>query len=276
MIGKQVKGKGFRGALDYVLNPAKGSLIGGNMDGLTPRELAKEFAESRKLNPHLKRPVYHVSLSLSPGESLNDYEWNQVAGRYLERMGFKFSQYMVARHRDKEHDHVHIIASRIGLDGRTVSDSQDYKRSEEAIRVIEREYGLAEVISSRNVERRGLTTGELRLALKTQQPSIRMRLQEIIDQEARHSLTMSSFVVNLEKRGVKAIPNMAGNGKVSGISFILAGEQMKGSDLGRGYTFAGLQKRGILYDTFSFSRSTPKIDIGERPEQVKIMQHIRR
>ncbi|WP_054694671.1 relaxase/mobilization nuclease domain-containing protein [Geotalea toluenoxydans] len=183
MIGKQVKGKGFRGVLNYVLNPDKGMLIGGNMDGLSARELTKEFVETRRLNPDLKRPVYHVSLSLSPGEQLNNFEWNQVAGSYLNRMGFKFSQYVVARHTDKEHDHIHIIANRIGLDGKTVSDSQDYKRSEAVIREIERAYGLPAVTSSRKAERRGLTSGELRLALKIQQPSIKMQLQEIVDQE---------------------------------------------------------------------------------------------
>jgi len=276
MIGKQVKGRGFRGALNYVLNPDKGVLIGGNMDGLTARELAQEFAESRKLNPDLKRPVYHVSLSLPPGERMNDCEWNQVADNYLENMGFKLSQYIVARHRDKDHDHVHIIASRIGLDGKTVSDSQDYKRSEETIRKIERDHGLSVTISSRNVERRGLTTGELRLALKTQQPSIKMRLQGILDQEAARSPKMSIFTSNLEKHGVRVVPNMAANGRVSGVSFELDGEIMKGSDLGKGYTFAGLQKRGIVYDTFIYSKQMPQIHIEKQPERARILQHINR
>ncbi len=275
MIGKQVKGKGFRGVLNYVLNPEKGVLIGGNMDGLTARELAREFAESRKLNPELKRPVYHVSLSLPPGERMSDCEWKQVADNYLESMGFKLSQCIVARHHDKDHDHIHIIASRIGLDGKTVSDSQDYKRSEETIRKIEREHGLSVVISSRKVERRGLTTGELRLALKTQQPTIKMRLQEILDQETTHSSTMSIFANNLGRRGVKVIPNMAANGRISGISFELNGEIMKGSDLGRGYTFSGLQKRGIIYDTFIYSKSLPQIHIENHPAQAKILQHIK-
>lgn len=276
MIGKQIKGKGFRGALNYVLNPEKGMLIGGNMDGLSAQELAKEFAESRKLNPDLKRPVYHVSLSLSHGEQLNNYEWNQVAGSYLERMGFKYSQYMVARHTDKEHDHVHILASRIGLDGKTVSDSQDYKRSEAVIREIELEYDLSPVVSSRKAERRGLTTGELRLALKTQKPSIKMRLQEILDKEAAHSDKMSIFASNLEKHGVMVIPNMAANGRVSGVSFELNGEIMKGSDLGKSYTFAGLQKRGIVYDTFMYSKQKTQIHVEKQPERARILQHINR
>ena len=145
MIGKQIKGKGFLGVLNYVLDQAKGYRIGGNMDGQTPKELSKEFSESKKLNPDLAKPVYHVSLSLSPGEKLNDFEWSEVANRYMAEMGFEFSQFVAVRHTDKDHDHLHIVGSRIGLDGMTVSDSQNYRRSEAVIRGIEKDYGLQRV-----------------------------------------------------------------------------------------------------------------------------------
>lgn len=248
MIGKQMKGKGFRGVLNYVLDPRKGHLIGGTMDGKSARELAQEFAETRRLNPTLKKPVYHVSLSLSPGERLEDFEWNRVADSYMTEMKFTCSPYVVVRHSDKEHDHIHIVASRIGLDGKTVSDSRNYQRSEKAVRGIKQEFGLQHVAPSRETGRKGITSGELRRALKTEVPSTRMTLQRVIDEEAKHSLTMGDFVKNLERRGVRAIPNMAANGRVTGISYRLDGELMKGSDLGKAYTFAGLQKRGISYD----------------------------
>ncbi|CAG0941872.1 hypothetical protein ANRL1_00728 [Anaerolineae bacterium] len=247
MIGKQRKGSGFRGVLNYVLDPHKGRLIGGTMEGETPRELAREYAETRQLNPSLKKPVYHVSLSLSPGEHLNDAEWNTIADRYMIEMGFARSPYVAVRHTDRDHDHIHIVASRIGLDGKTVSDSRDYERSEKVIRGIEADFGLQRVAPSREAERRALTSGELRRALETGKPSVKMKLQRIIDDEAKHSLTMSDFIKNLERQGVVAIPNMAGNGRITGMSYQLNGETMKGSDLGKGYTFAGIQKRGISY-----------------------------
>lgn len=254
MIGNQTKGRGFRGAIEYVLNPEKGILIGGNMDGKTPRELAKEFAESRSLNPDLQRPVYHVSLSLSPGEHVDDFTWNEIADRYMQRMGFGSSQYVVARHTDREnHEHIHIVASRIGLDGKTVSDSNDYYRSEQVIRGIEKEFGLEQVLSSheRNIEdqKKALSAGELHKALETGTPSMKMILQKRLDEAAKYSVTMSDFVRNLERRqGVQVIPNMADNGRVSGLSYRIDGQTIKGSTLGKAYTFNGLQKRGISYD----------------------------
>lgn len=252
MIGKQTKGRGFRGALDYVLNPEKGVLIGGNMDGKTPRELAKEFAESRSLNPDLQRPVYHVSLSLSPGEHVDDFTWNELADRYMQRMGFGSSQYVVARHTDRGHEHIHIVASRIGLDGKTVSDSNDYYRSEQVIREIEKEFGLERVLSSheRDIEdqKKALSAGELHKALETGTPNVKMILQNRLDEAAKYSATMTDFVKHLEHKGVEVIGNMADNGRVSGLSYRIDGQTIKGSTLGKAYTFNGLQKRGISYD----------------------------
>ena len=72
MIAKAIKGKGFRGALEYDLSKEQGRLIDTNMEGAGPRELAREFGEIRKLRPNLGRAVLHVSLSAAPGERLTD------------------------------------------------------------------------------------------------------------------------------------------------------------------------------------------------------------
>lgn len=282
MIGKQTKGRGFRGALDYILNPEKGILIGGNMDGKTPRELAKDFAESRSLNPDLQRPVYHVSLSISPGEYLNDFTWNEIADRYMKEMGFESSQYVVARHTDREHEHIHIIASRIGLNGKTVSDSQDFYRSEQVIRGIEKDYNLERVLSSheRDVEnqKKALSAGELHKALETGTPSMKMILQKRLDEAAKYSVTMSDFVRNLERQGVQVIPNMADNGRVSGLSYRIDGKTMKGSKIGKAYSLNGLQKRGISYDldrdraAFALARAKAGVKpaVAREPEKAPI------
>ena len=80
MIGKQIKGKSFRGVLNYLHDKEQAQRIGGNMAGKTPRALAKEFRAARQLNPQLKKAVYHASLSLPKDEYLEDDRWNEIAG----------------------------------------------------------------------------------------------------------------------------------------------------------------------------------------------------
>ena len=75
MIAKLIKGKSFRGALEYDLKQGKGLLLETNMAGQTPKELAKEFGIIRALRPTLGKAVCHVSLSIHPTEHLTDEQW---------------------------------------------------------------------------------------------------------------------------------------------------------------------------------------------------------
>ena len=247
MIAKMVKGRGFRGALEYDLK--KGYVIDSNMAGKTPRELAAEFGEIRKLRPNLGKAVLHVSLSAAPGEKLTDEQWREIGQRYLRGMGFTDNQFIITRHTDTEHEHIHILANRITHSGEVVSDGQDYKRQETIMREIERDYGLQRVAPSIEAERKAPTKGEIEQALRTRQPSTRQQLQQLCDAAAKGCGSFTEYVERLEAVGVEVIPTVQqGGAKLSGIQYRLDGVVMKGSDLGKSYAAAGIQKRGVTYD----------------------------
>ena len=109
MIAKCIKGKGFRGAAAYDLQPHKSLLLETNMAGRTPRALAAEFGAIRALRPNLSKAVCHVSLSLHPEESLSDEQWCEAAHSWLQGMGFVNNQYVISRHTDAAHAHIHIL-----------------------------------------------------------------------------------------------------------------------------------------------------------------------
>lgn len=245
MIAKLNKGRGFRGALEYSLKESKGFLLDTNMGGNTPRALAREFGQIRGLRPELTRPVHHVSIALPPGERLPDEQWQAIGRAYLEGMGFTNNQYVMARHTDADHEHIHILVNRITLDGKLVSDSKDYQRQEPIMRQLEKEYGLTQVTPSKDSVRRSHTKGEMEHALRTGKPSAKMVLQKMVDTALKDAPALAEFSTRLEAAGVRVIPNQASTGRISGISFQYGGITMKGGDLGRGYTWAGLQKRGL-------------------------------
>ena len=249
MIAKAVKGKGFRGALAYDLAPEKGELLDTNMAGETPRELAAEFGAIRALRPGLGKAVLHVSLTTAPGEQLSDDQWREIGQRYLEGMGFSEHQYVLTRHTDTEHDHIHLVANRIGFDGAVVSDSHDYPRQEQLMREIEREYGLQEVAPSLEAERHAPTKGEIERTLRTGEVSTRQQLQVLCDDAAQGCDSFTAYQERLAAVGVEIIPTVQRDGAVlSGLQYRLDGVTMKGSDLGKAYAAAGIQKRGISYE----------------------------
>ena len=100
-------------------------------------------------------------MSLPLGQKLSDEQWNEISVQYLEQMGFTDNQYIVVRHNDTDHDHIHLVASRVRLDGSCVHDSWDYQRSQKVIRELELQYNLEPVESSWEVESRPLTKGQL-------------------------------------------------------------------------------------------------------------------
>jgi len=249
MIAKLTKGRGFRGALEYDLNEEKGRILDTNMAGRNPKELAAEFGAIRQLRPTLGKAVLHVALAAAPGEHLTDEQWANIGQRYLQGMGFAENQYVITRHTDTEHEHIHILANRITYSGEVVSDSQDYRRQEALMREIERDYGLQAVESSRTAKRRAPTKGEIEQGIRTGQPSTRQQLQQLCDAAAKDCYSYTDYQTRLENVGVSLIPVVQlGGAKMSGISYRLDGEIMKGSDLGRGYTASGIQKQGISYE----------------------------
>ena len=149
MIGKIApNGKGARGLANYLLRRGRGRIVAGTMAGLTPRELSREFGALRRLNPKLNKVVAHLMLSPSPGDPpLNDAQWQQIAERYAEAMGYADAAWCGVVHNDTDHQHLHIMACRINIYGKTISDANSYRKSEAIVRQIEAEFGLAAVPS---------------------------------------------------------------------------------------------------------------------------------
>jgi hypothetical protein len=282
MIAKITTGAGFRGALDYLMKEKSGRgaggsegegtgprklpatapgeaapgfargerhrLIGGNMSGQTPRELAAEFGAIRRQRPSISKPVHHVSLSAAEGERLTVEQWQAVAQKYVTEMGFGDAPYVVVQHRDTELDHVHVLTSRVDVHGRVVKDSYEKRRAEEVMREVEREFGLTEVASSREVDRAAPKRGETEEFNRTGKLSAKMSLQGKVERALKSKPTVTEFIERLGKGGVEVIPYVQSTGRVSGISFRQGDELMKGSDLGRGFSWGGLRKRGLDYD----------------------------
>jgi Cu2+-containing amine oxidase len=254
MIGKITGGASFGGALEYLTQPkergreqkeaqekreslkatapetgehappyaegARHRVIGGNLSGQSREEMAQEFEAIRKQRPDIKKPVHHVSLSAGEQDRVTIRQWQEIAAKYVEGMGFKDAPYVVIQHRDGKTNHIHILTSRVDVRGKVVSEWQSKGRAEKLLREIEREYGLEQVKSSRDVERAAPKRGEIERFNRTGELSTRMSLQSHVELALRNEPTVTEFVDRLHLSGVEAIPYMQKSGRVSGISFV--------------------------------------------------------
>ena len=279
MIANQKKNASFRSTLEYVLGKEEAALLDTNMGGRTPRQLASEFAAARRHRPSLKRACAHVVLSIphrdadhslgSYHEHLDDEQYVEIAHRWLKHMEFRGeglhdSQYLIARHLDTNHEHIHIIASRIRMDGSVVPDSWDYRRSEVVVRQLEKEFGLEatpcsnERVANRVREEHGIETNvsERRALTKRQKhhasgsPPVTQRLADLIDEVCSDFPTVTQLIARLQHQGVKVYPSFSTKGLFKeAIAFELDGVKVAGNKLGNAYSFPGLiRKRGVDYD----------------------------
>ncbi|SDW50061.1 Relaxase/Mobilisation nuclease domain-containing protein [Variovorax sp. YR634] len=125
------------------------------MAGFTPRELSREFGALRRLNPNLTKAVAHLMLSPAPGDPpLTDAQWQAIAERYAEAMGYAKTAWCGVVHNDTDHQHLHIIACRIDIHGKTISDANSYRKSEAIVRRLERDFGLVAVASPTGIKRK--------------------------------------------------------------------------------------------------------------------------
>lgn len=146
MMAKIVKGQGFRGVVNYILNQEKKSEIL-DSDGVMledPEAIIESFSFQTELNPRITKPVGHISLNFSAQdqEKLSSDLMVEIARDYLNRMGISGTQYLIARHYDKEHPHIHLVFNRVDNKGKTISDRNDRFRSEKVCKELTREYGL--------------------------------------------------------------------------------------------------------------------------------------
>lgn len=248
MTANMIKGKGFGGALRYNLEKVEkgvAEILDRSFAHESYKSIMKEMQMVKMLRPNLQKHFYHTSINFPPSENLSDEKMREIGREYLEESGFMQHQFIMFRHHDAEHPHLHLLVSRIGYDGTVMSDSNDFAKCEIILRRLEKKHNLSKVVSSKNAQRRAVTKNEIEMVKRTGAPSNKMRLQSIVKDALNSSQRLSclEFVYRLQSKGVNILFNQASTGYVSGISFSYKGMTVTGSKLGDDFKWATVKAK---------------------------------
>ena len=233
MIAKIMKGSGFKGVINYILDPKKGTELidssGVRTDSIS--HIAQSFIDQTELNPRVGKVVRHISLSFSVQDSskLSNEFMIQTAHEYMEKMGIKDTQYIIGRHFDKEHPHVHIAFNRIDNNGKTISDCNDRFRSEKICKELTTKYGLyfaggKEKVKEHRLKEPDKTKYEIYQALKA---------------ETARCRNWKDLLIHLKKQDIDVRFKYKGNSQeVQGIIFEKNGYHFNGSKVDRGFSYS--------------------------------------
>ncbi len=152
------------------------------------------------------------------------------------KLVLKDHQYLVVRNNDSHHQHLHIVANRVGYDGSITSDKWCKNRTARLCDHLEQEYKLT---IARQHRRRDLSldkiTGKHRVKLE-----IRQNIQDLLDHGIR---SLELLIKRLAKKGVETKLYKRRNGKAYGISFRKNNIAFKGSTIHRDLSYTKLQKQ---------------------------------
>lgn len=275
MIGKIVTGKSFYHAIAYCLEDKRElayeqKLEMSRLDGLqhhnraeilyynmcsgNKKELVNDFSEVAHLSSRVEKPVLHLSLKLAPGEHLAKEKWVEAAQDFAKAFKLENNQYIAVLHKDSKEEHIHILANRVGYDGKAVSDSNSYKRVAELCRQLELKHELKQVLSPHLF----LTREEhLQHRLEDRVDMRKERMKEFIRNNLLEAKNFEDFRQKMVRDGFSVL-------KGRGISFTDEKKvTFKGSQLG--YSLSNIEK--ILEQTLE-----KRLALKQQLEQEKTQQ----
>ncbi len=233
MIAKIVKGSDFRGVINYILDPKKGTELiestGVRTDSIS--HIVQSFIDQAELNPRVGKVVGHISLSFSAQDTPKlSNEWMaQIAREYMDKMGIKDTQYIIGRHFDKEHPHIHIAFNRIDNNGKTISDRNDRFRSEKICKELTAKYSLYFATGKEQVK-------EYRLK---EPDKTKNEIYQSLKAEIARCRDWKNLLVHLKKQDIDVRFKYKSNSQeVQGIIFEKNGYHFNGSKVDRNFSYS--------------------------------------
>lgn len=286
MIGNITKGTDFGGLFRYLLKANKDAqIVGGNVGGSEPHELAAEFLAFSRLNERVKNVVTHISIGFATEDGVIDpVAQERIGTRIIEEMGYGHAQYLIVSHGRNDpghdekhhHDHFHLVANSVALDGKFVHDRLNYPRLEKILRQIERDEGLKQIESSWEVKKHAPTHGQTQRYKRevrevaegireTATLPVSERLQMAIDTAAARNKTVVEFARQLAELGIRTQFKVTRTGKVQGISYGLEGVSYQGNQL-YDASLPKLQSvRGLTFNPVQDVRLIGRITVNPHP-----------
>src|SRR5476651_1083858 len=153
MVAKIKSGKSLIGALNYNENKVKAGkaeLIASsgyakNYDMLTFYDKLFRLKDLAERNIRTRTNTLHLSLNFDLTEKLDAEKLVNIADEYMKGIGFENQPYLIYKHFDAGHPHIHIVSTNIEADGKRISlHNIGELKSEPARKAIEIDFGLVQ------------------------------------------------------------------------------------------------------------------------------------
>lgn len=158
MIAKIGRGNNLYGALAYnqlKVEKDNGQVLYTNKIIQTPdgsytvSQLLRSFEPYLLANRKTEKPILHISLNPDPKDKVSDEQFEELAQKYMQKMGYAEQPFVVFKHTDIDRTHIHIVSVCVDEEGRKISDKFEKRRSMDVCRELEKQYCLISAIEKK-------------------------------------------------------------------------------------------------------------------------------
>ena len=244
MIAKIHTGNNFGGLVNYANDIVKKDAVVVASYGVSLTSnaaITASFKAQAKARPGVKNFVGHISLSFSPNdkEKVNNDLMAEIAREYMRRMGIVNTQFVVFRHQDQPHPHVHIVYNRVNNEGDAIMG----------------EYGLTFGKGKKNVRRERLKGKDV----------IKYRIYDEVNASLKGCSSWQDLCKVLSPKGISLDFVRDSDDSVCGVTF---------TDNESNVTFAGGKiDHSLSYDSINQFLETANV-IGAAAAEMLLQPHI--
>ncbi len=159
-----------------------------------------------------------------------------LAREYMQRMEITGTQYLVVRHTDTKHPHVHILYNRVRYDATLVPDRNERLRNMRICKELKQEYGLTFSRGKEQVSTERLHGPE----------QLRHRIYDHLRELLPDCTSWTALAGELAKRQVATTFVHRGGDptkEIQGVTFTLEGHTFKASQVDRKFSYGRLTQR---------------------------------
>ena len=238
MIGKVSIGKSFGGCVRYVMEKDNAQVL--DQSGVRSQSAVmatRDFNAIRRENPDVKNAVMHTSISFAHQDKVSDDMMVNIGKDYLEKMDLQDRQYLMVRHRDTKHEHMHIVINRVGYDGEVASDRWCKNRTARACDQLEVKYGLTIARQQNKVKDIAMDKIPIKKRIKSQ---IKSEIEKSLHKGINN---MNQLKSELSKNKISMKVQTQSTGRINGLSFEKDGLAFKGSSISKDFSYGRLNKQ---------------------------------
>lgn len=237
--------------IEYVLRDKKmGSFIEKNLlTSENARDILQEMKWMQQHNSRCKNKFLRFEIGFAPRDKdkLTNLQLYDIAINFAKKMGLENHQWFAVTHKDTDNLHIHLIANRIGINGKVYQTDFVSNRASRTAEEISREMGLT--IANQVEAKKRYQHPKADKTRETKKDEVRKIAYRLLGEKVGNGKeAFLNFTGKLQQHGINIETMRNKQNTAYGFRFLYQGETFKASEIGREFGYRSLFRQFGLED----------------------------